>query len=391
MDPIKRSIDDVVKNKITDKFPTSVRCEIWTGLMHGDGLIKQCPGYIKEQRIVYICAKDRLKAFHENKYNNSLLRAIGYGIEHLIGANDIEFDKDNERAIRLGPSSFELNTLQEADISKYVKQNVAPRDALIKELAFFDLEVLQAELASNEGVGLDRAAPGGIVDPRYCDVEISCNSDGSLNLRNARLIRKIQIDPILESTVPKGGGEPLHRIINRRDFGFTKDKLDPKYRIEKARSSINSMYNLGCYIKDPDLSLDGDVWVEGIRSSISNGVYEVWVDDVGLGPMLRTSRNKVEEATSRYIRKVQAAQMRYATERDNPLAAHLPSTSITPIQTYINDWFGDPSLYAGIASFLMQLASGLEDKNKTNYKKLYYDLGTLDYNRIYNKLDGKQI
>lgn len=391
MDPIKRSIDDIVKNKTTDKFPSLVRCEIWTGVMHDNGSIKQCPGYIKEQRIVYVCLKDRLKAFYENKYNNSLLKSIGYGIEHLIGANEIEFSKDNEKAIRLGESSFELKTLQENDIAKNVKENYAPKDTLIKELAFFDLEVLQAELSPNEGIGLDRAAPGGIVDPKYCDVIVPCDQDGSLHLRNARLIRKIQIDPILESTVPKGGGEPLHKIVNRRDFGFTKNTLDPKYRIEKARSSINSMYNLGCYIKDPDLSLDGDVWVEGIRSSISNGIYEVWVDDVGLGPMLRTSRQKVEEATARYIRKVQAGQMRYATQRDNPLAAYLPSTAITPIQTYINDWFGDPSLYAGIASFLMQLASGLEDKNNTSYKKIYYNLGTLDYGRMYDKLNGQQI
>lgn len=394
---LKQEIEAIVGNRVGDSKhqPNTVRCVIWTGLMFDiSGAVYNCPGYLKDERAVYVCLKDRFVALRSNRWKPSNLNQVVEQLKKKLGSSkDGIINKEISK--RTSEVSGELKQAKTAIPPDQSVGKITSKDSTIDraisnlwiDLAFFDLEVFKVDLAPNEGIGLDRAAPGGIVSNEFCEVMVTLNSS-KFEVSNARLVRSPNIDPITEVRVPTGAGENIIKYRERRRLNIPiADVAGGRVRISRGLKSFNSLYShYGCPVSDIQISKDGDVWVEGVRSSLSRGLYEVWTDDINMGPMLRISRQKVHESAARYYRDVQAAQQRYAGERDNPLSSMMASTSITPIRVYIEDWFGDPSFYVGLANFLMALSSGLEDKDK--YKKVYYDLGTFDYGRIYNRYDG---
>jgi hypothetical protein len=163
-------------------------------------------------------------------------------------------------------------------------------------------------------------------------------------------------------------------------------------RISGERLRLSSGYEDGCDLHEPETSFDGDCWLEGLRTSIANGIYEVWVDDILGGPMVKRDRLKVYEANARYTKDIDPTEQRFSGKRVHPGADTLPSTAITPIRQYIYDFLGDPHTYAGILAVVLAILRGLGDDSETiEYDTEYVDLGELDYGAIYNKHEGVEI
>lgn len=388
---IRKELEKVVGNNKGVEQPIIVRCAIWTGLMHHpNNTVTTCPGYEKDKRVVWVVPKDRFQAFLSNKWKPESRKGVIRSLQYAMGVPRDE-EQIAEAKTRVG--SLEYQDYDPADIDPAVGATI-PRDGsgnYWNELAFFHLEVTAAELAPNEGVGLDKAAPGGIVDPAFCEVDCLMSA-GKLVSSNARLVQKSTVDPSSQVRVPRGAGEKIYDYRRRIRLEVDGKNDGTGYRIKRGMHDLNSFYSARCAVQDPEIQLDGDVWVEGVRSSLSRGLYEVWTDDLRMGPMLRISRDQVQEAAARYTRYTAAAEQRYATERDHPAGADIASTAISPVKTYIEDWFGDPNFYVGLMQLMMQLASGLDDNGSSNsYEKLYYDAGVTDYDQIYNKYEGVEI
>jgi len=394
MTGIRTELDNMMSNRQGDgrSASSSVRMIIWTGLyLDSSKEIKKSKGYDKETRTVMVAPKDRFNAFIQKRWRPEAIDPV---ITKLKRSLNIEGGKGSEKEIlERTPSSFAgvgEPSIGPIEAPKNSTTFEAPAIDLWMELAFFDIEVTTVELAPNEGLGLDRAAPGGIVDPRYCEIEVPLTMGGKIMTVNARLVRNGNIDPSNQLRTPRGGGEPLREYRRKRSLATTINGTNA--RITQNLQNFNSKYSGSCNSQQSEIQLDGDVWLEGIRTSLTRGIYEVWTDDIRMGPMLRISRQKVQEASARYTRMTAAAQVRYATQRDHPAGGDIASTAISPIKIYIDDWFGDPGLYTGLANFLMQIATSLDNNgNKVDYNKTYYDAGVTDYSKIYNKYDGVKI
>lgn len=401
MSGLSRDLLNLVENRQGDgrAASTDMRAVIWTGLRaNPDRSISKCEGYNKIDRTVYVAPKDRFNAFLAGKWRPEQVTPTINRLKETLGVNESEKVKD-ELELRHKTTDFIQPRFigpdlppEEEHIAKSIGWRSEPKNSLWIELAFFELEVFLVELAPNEGIGLDRAAPGGIVDPLYCELDIPLTTGGRAITTNARLVRRNSIDPSTEVRVPRGGGETHQKYRNKRTHATQEfQEAGLSWRIKRNVQNFQSMYVNKCAIEDPEIQLDGDVWVEGIRSSISRGLYEVWTDDLRMGPMLRISREKVQEAAARYTRMTAAGEQRYSTERDHPASADIASTAISPVKVYIEDWFGDPNFYLGLANYLMELGAGASGGNKVDYRKSYYDAGTIDYGKIYNKYEGVEV
>lgn len=161
-------------------------------------------------------------------------------------------------------------------------------------------------------------------------------------------------------------------------------------RIGRTASILSNSYG-ACEQAEPQIQRPGDVWIEGVRTSLSAGIYELWVDDILGGPMESRNRLRVNEAAARYYKDIDPTEQRYASHRVNPLASILPSNAITPVQTYVYDWFGDPNLYIGLLAVIAAILTGIEDDSINEYNKRYIDQGEFDYNQLYTKYDGVEI
>lgn len=162
-------------------------------------------------------------------------------------------------------------------------------------------------------------------------------------------------------------------------------------KIGRTASILSNPYG-ACEVAETQIQRPGDVWLEGVRTSLSAGIYELWVDDILGGPMESRNRFRVSEAAARYYKDIDPTEQRYASHRVNPLASVLPSNAITPVQTYIYDWFGDPNLYIGILGVVAAILTGIEEEGAVEeYNKRYIDQGEFDYNQLYNKVEGVEI
>lgn len=390
MNGLKQALNSLVENRVGDSRSSarSATCVIWTGLgLDDSNNIYRVPGYNKLTRTVWVALKDRFNAFRDGSWNPSQLnREMAYLNNILYKDNKSAVDGELQERSNIDP------VVSVDNINDQVGQRSIPRDKidvpLLRELAFFRLEVQEVELAPMEGLGYDKAAPGGYVDPIFTEVIVNLNQSGNIETKNAHLSMSPRIDRSIQLRVPHGAGvaESLYRnnLFSVRVGGI-------RERIRRTNNSFQEMYSPTCTRSEPQIAKAGDVWFEGVRSSITNGIVEFWVDDIGMGPMQRIGRNVVIQASARYHRDTAAAEQRYATERDNPASAYLASTAITPIPTYIKDWFGDPSLYLGLMNAIIQLSAGFDSLGGNNYKEKFYDLGAFDFDKIYNKYEGQSL
>ncbi len=393
MNGIKKALNNIVENRIGDSrsSPRSIICSIWTGLGIDEfGSVFKVPGYDKIDRVVWVAPKDRMNAYIEGRWNPSGINAELSYLRSFIssGSNDSYAEEAAQR-----PRATKIPYVPEpsgSSVGSGVKDKISNQrldTPLLMELAFFRTEVFRVELAPIEGLGFDRAAPGGYVDPALTEVIVDLNQSGIPDSKNARLLMHPSVDRRLQTRVPSGAG------ISEKTYRSRLSRIGIKGikgRIGESTGRFNEMYNASCLDEKYEIAKAGDVWFEGVRSSITNGIVEFWVDDIGMGPMQRVGRNSVVQASARYYRETSAGQQRYATERDNPVSPHLASTAITPVKTYITDWFGDPSIYLGVLNAVMQLSAGL-DENESSYKEKYYDLGAFDFDKIYNQYEGQTI
>src|SRR5687767_14651486 len=75
VDSIKRSIDEIIKNRSSTEHrsPSSVRMKIWTGPgITQDNQIFQCRGYYKDKHIVYAAPKHKFAMLIKGSYSFSL-------------------------------------------------------------------------------------------------------------------------------------------------------------------------------------------------------------------------------------------------------------------------------------------------------------------------------
>ena len=408
---LDRTFKDIQKNRQGDGThgPGTVRGVIWDGLMIDRDLkqIVACPGFIKEKQQVYCVEKSKYTAFRKGRWQPETLEATIQSIKEVFGA----------AAVYPGYASYEWSGGKIVGIPRTLAQFEAPEEEdnlstwiptelpagasdhwnLWIELAFFTREV---RLLQYDGDPYP-VRPG--MDPNATLVELTIPISGNRISGSAspQFVLHPNIDPITKVMVPKGGGEGVSKKANRRKAVGVSIQPNQKgdgtdgqvARIQRINQNVDSLYLGVCTTADPELPFDGDAWYEGIRSSITRGIYQVWTDDIGAGPMVQRSRTAVKEATARYEKAVAAGELRMATERENRAGAHVASTAIMPTRVWIEDWFGDPNFYVGLMTFVMQIIAGFGDgpENKSDYKEIYYDEGTFDYGKIYNKYEGVEV
>lgn len=373
MEPIKKIVEETIKHSASTDAKTSgcVRMSIWTGpcMNKVSGTIYQSKGYYKETHTVLAVPKTKLNAFFENRF--------------YLNPDDI---KQTGRRLATGNIVNEyLNRIfKRAKEEKPVNVNKAEQTKLIRLLTFFNTEVYECSVIP----GGTNFLPDGIPDPLIHDVEANLLIDGKIDYKNVRFVHSPYVRRETINTVPIGGG------IKLRETQAHSVRFNPGNNYyDQSRSAglyTQSQYaNPFCFLYDRDISRDGDLWFAGLKSSIGNGIIELWADDIGGGPMLRASRQSVYEAAARYYKDINPTNLRYNGYRVNPMAAILPSNSVTPVKTYIEDIFGDPTFYAGIFAALNQLLGTLDTDSKNLYK--YIDEGSFDYNALYNNKLGQEI
>jgi hypothetical protein len=242
------------------------------------------------------------------------------------------------------------------------------------------------------------ALKDGYVNPSLHDVVavVKDQSTLSIDTNNVDIILKNNIDRRNVDYVPKGGGRASGRYNpNNLYFKVNRNSSNNRgpfisARINSAKSMLNNIdQSDNCYIKDRDEPLEGDIWYNGVRSSISNGIYEVWVDDIGGGPMVRASRQAVYEAAARYKKNISPTSERYAGYRTSPMANKVASNAITPVKVYVENWWEDPQLYAGIIAVLFALMQTLDEKQDSfEFSKKFIDAGAFDYDKMYKPMQG---
>jgi hypothetical protein len=270
-------------------------------------------------------------------------------------------------------------------------------EALIKELTFFLNEVSYCSI--NPASKLNYR--DGIVLPNIHEIQVDVIDpiNRSFDTRSVNIVLKTTANPADIYTVPKGGGiSPNEFDYDELGFNFNintegiKGGHNLSARISKANEFISKQNEYDhCFIRDKERPRIGDVWYNGLRSSISNGIYELWADDIGAGPMLRASRTSVQEAAARYKKDINPINQRYATTRVNPMADKFASNSITPVKMYIDNWWEDPQVYAGIIAALFALMRSTGDnRDSFEFSQDFIDAGAFDYDKMYKPLNGTE-
>jgi hypothetical protein len=391
-DYIRQSVKEmsrVIKSRIT--------LDIWTGLGidRNTGNIFACPTNGKNLKI-YAVKKTAMSQWREGKYQFSYESLVGaYKIMGLSGTSSFgakEINMFNQSSEKEGPnpsdSKAEPGTSTRANI-------IYANKSLIHELAFFLNEVYLCTINPVSKMGLR----DGFVNPVVHEVSATVLDQNTLSLdtKSVDVVYKANVDMTKIEQVPKGGGRSSKRRFDPRNLYFKVNKSDNKNsgptigaRINHAKTFVHQMDESDdCHIKERDEPLDGDVWYNGVRTSISNGLYEVWVDDIGGGPMYRASRQTVQEAAARYKKNISPTSERYSGYEVNKMAKHVSSNAITPVKIYVESWWEDPQLYAGIIAVLFTLMQSLDEKQDSfEFSERFIDAGAFDYDKMYRPMEG---
>lgn len=410
MEGIKEAIKQQFENRPYDgsHAPGVVTLRIWDGPgIDINGRVFQCRGYYKDKHIVYACLKDRYIALTKNKYH--FTQSDLSNVERLLfGQNSDSYIKEvmNRSSNSSTSTTAGLSTAlsvaggigtvigtvinPEATVPAYR----ATKAKLIQLIAFYLKEVVVCSVDSLHGTGIDKLSTGGTVKPDLVEIKATISGSGLIDPVGVQFTPGPAFPQLAHRTVPFGGGEPISKYRSRSIYTYIDQGPlgQTQAKIRRNYNNINELYGIRCLFNEPNLAKDGDVWIEGIRSSVSNGIYETWVDDIGGGALLRASRRFVKHAASRYFWNIDPTEKRYATTRENPLSDMQHSNCITPVQTYIDDWFGDPNLYAGIINAILTLLSGFDtDDINVEYKKKFIDLGVFDYDKLQRRLEGSVV
>lgn len=375
---------------------SQIRLEIWGGLGvdRNSGTIFTCPTSGTTNKI-YAVKKTALDQWRKGNYKSSYdelvntARIIGITNETAFGLRNTSYF--NESLVSTNPTSPSFRP-----VPPYISRPTAinANKGLLNELTFFLKEVHLCTINPLTRMALK----DGYVNPSLHDVVavVKDQSTLSIDTNNVDIILKNNIDRRNVDYVPKGGGRASGRYNpNNLYFKVNRNSSNNRgpfisARINSAKSMLNNIdQSDNCYIKDRDEPLEGDIWYNGVRSSISNGIYEVWVDDMGGGPMVRASRQSVYEAAARYKKNISPTSERYAGYRTSPMANKVASNAITPVKVYVENWWEDPQLYAGIIAVLFALMQTLDEKQDSfEFSKKFIDAGAFDYDKMYKPMQG---
>lgn len=400
------TLREAIKNQIESRpydgshSPGFVTLRIWDGpCLDNNNNIFQSKGYYKDTHTVYACLKDRYKALISGRYHfpQSDIEVV----ERLLFKNTNAYLKEIfNRNTQSKSSTINEQTNKPKDPNIGVVINPGNNDSstkknrLVELLVFYFREVIRCSVDSTHGLGLDKLSTGGKIIPEYIEIKAAITSSGYIEAQSVQFIPSQNFPPEVHRAAPLGGGETLSHYRQRSiEASIQTGPLGTaSAKIQRTTSNVNDLYRLRCLFNEPHLAKDGDVWIEGVRSSIANRIYQIWLDDIGGGPMLSMSRNYVRNAAARYYWDIDPTEKRYASKRENPLSDTIHSNCITPVQTYIDDWFSDPNLYAGIINVIINLLSGLDkEDNSVKYKEKYLDIGAFDYGKFQQRLEGRTI
>lgn len=372
---ITEMITKSVKDLSRISRPTT-NLSIWGGLgiNREDGSIFTCKTS-GEGNVIYGVNKNAYKSWRDGTYTFD--RA---DLDHTVEL--LGFNQPNSGSI----------------MSKQTKTGLVSRSQpLIRELTFFTKEAYLCNIDPSSRLAF---RDGAIVPTIHeIQVEVIDNVSRILKTTSAQIVLNNTVDPEEIYTVPKGGGISSKSFdVDSLNFKFepntagVKGAYNLKARIENAYSFMNKQENVNhCEITERDRPRVGDVWFNGLRTSIGNGIYELWADDIGAGPMLAASRNAVNEAAARYRKMINPINQRYATTRVNPMADKYPSNSITPVKMYVENWWEDSQLYAGIIAALFALMRSTGDaRDSFEFSEDFIDAGAFDYDKLYKPLQGTE-
>lgn len=395
MHGIKQMIKESSVNRTP--IPGALRMRIWTGpSVDSQKRIFISKGYYKDTHTVYAVSKVKYQMlmagnFHFEpetlEYARSIFKQNGMNVFNEIKRRAGIGATEPKRSLRDSKRNEFIGT------SSKTKQAEHPEiTRLIQLIAFFTHEVTLCTV-DQYSINSLKEEPNASMH----EVLATMRSDGEIDYKNVSIVYSSTFPRALINRVPTGGGETQDQMGARNVSVFTESVTVPGRgdetvaRMKRAAVIHSSLYNKReCPLDSVNYPIDGDFWYGGIRSSISRGVYEVWADDLGGGPLVRRSRNSVYESAARYYKDINPTNQFYNGYRVNPLSTYVPSNAITPVKTYIEDWFGDPNIYAGIISALITLMSSSGD-SKSVYDKRFLNAGTIDMGRIYNKYDGVEI
>lgn len=375
---------------------SQIRLEIWGGLGvdANTGSIFTCPTSGTTNKI-YAVKKTALDQWRKGNYQ--------FSYDELVNTSKILGITDTT-AFGAGTNSYFNDSVGTNRGDNPVGKPIPPyisrptiigrNKGLLNELTFFLKEVHLCTINPLSRMALK----DGYVNPSLHDVVaiVKDQTTISVDTNNVNIILKNNIDRRNIDYVPKGGGRSSGRYnpnnlyfrVNTNDSSNRAPSISARMR--DAKSLLNNIdQSDSCYIKDRDEPLEGDIWYNGIRSSISNGIYEVWVDDIGGGPMVRSSRQAVYEAAARYKKNISPTSERYAGYRTSPMANKVASNAITPVKMYVENWWEDPQLYAGIIAVLFALMQTLNEKQDSfEFSKKFIDAGAFDYDKMYRPMEG---
>jgi hypothetical protein len=418
MEGLRQSFKNLQDNRVGASLsrPTTIRYSIWTGpLLTNDTTIVQSQGYDKVEHTVYGCSKSAYRLFIRGKYQ--LDPAILERLKDKIG-NQGQFEALIEKQQRSTQQDYTTSAgrdgLQQSNYEQIIEEiegrEVVGRtdfgkhtpSMLIYQLAFAQKEVYKMGVHWSQARGHSFHATHGIVDPLLYEIELEVNSNGVPDHKSVFIVPTNVMPDVSANRVPVGGGVPIsdidkHRIsstIDRPNIGISSKDMGKNIgaTIKRGSNIYNSFYNGDSLYGSPETIDDGDLWYGGIRTSMARGIYEVWVDDLGIGPIIRRSRQAVKESSARYYKDIDPTEQRFGNHRVNPLASTFASTSVTPVKTYVYDWFDDVQFYAGLVLGLFAFLRGAdEDDIDYNYQEKFVDYGVFDYQKFFRPIEGTEI
>lgn len=392
MDSLKQILQKQVENRPYDSthHPGYITLIIWDGpCIDNMGKIFQSLGYYKDSHTVFCCEKVKYDMLMQDRY--TFTPAELKATEELIYGKSA-YSYINEVIKRKGVShgTTVADTIKKENLDITDAEFDANKNKLIKLITFYLKEVIRCNVDAVHGLGLDKLSTGGKPLKHLAYVKARINGMGQIDADGVQFVASPYFPPIAHRAVPQGGGEQLSKYASKSvTVSFLNKGNNIQARIGRNYNRYNDLYRIQCLFNEPQIAFDGDIWFEGVRSSITNGIHEVWVDNLGGGPMLSASRRFVRHAAAKYHWDIDPTEITYGNSRVNPLSDMTHSNCITPVQTYITDWFGDPNLYAGILNVVIALLSGINgDDNIVKYSKEVIDLGVFDYEKLYRRLEG---
>lgn len=212
---MKEAIKKIIEQRPYDAThkPGIIRLKIYTGPgINQVGDVFQSRGYYKESHLVYAVKSDVLDSFIQGNYYLPKIDVENIRQRLNLGSFENYLNEIESRETQETTSNIEEPTNSSEVIGTSVFQfdeNKGQSRNLFQLLAFFNKEVHLCSVHPMSGTSGDRTVPGGVVNPKWHEVQATIKYNGSINTNNVFIVPSNEYPRVAIRQVPRGAGRKI--------------------------------------------------------------------------------------------------------------------------------------------------------------------------------------